>query len=122
MRNARFWGVLLWLFSFQMFVATSGGMLGKYIWLDVVTGLVMFMVSCWILGQDLPGGNEMALASALLLVLTASAVLTFRIYDQVPWKWWDTMTIVAAPQVAVLAISCLLASRRNSADNLQLNC
>lgn len=122
LRNARFWGVILWVFSLQVFMATSGGKLGQNIWLDVATGVTMFAVASYFLGYGLSGSGNLAFASVFLLIAVASALITFRVYDQTPYRWFDMMTIVAGPQMFISAIGCLQASRRYRADNTQLNC
>ncbi len=120
LKNARFWGLLLWLFSLQVFMATSGGMLGENIWLDIATGVGMFTVAAFLLGYSLPEGSQLSFASVFLLIAAASAVITFRVHEVTPYRWYDLMTIVAAPQVFVMGIAGLLAVRRSVADNTRL--
>jgi len=116
LRNARFWGVILWVFSLQVFVATYGGRLGENIWLDVATGVVMFMVASFFLGYSLSGSGQVFFVSVFLLIAVDSALITFRVYDQTPYRWYDLMTIVAGPQMFIMSIGCLLASRRRLAQ------
>jgi hypothetical protein len=119
-RSMRLGGIILWLFSFQVFAATSGGLLAKYLWLDIGSVLLMFMTACYLLGHSLPGSNNLALPSVLGLIVIASALMTVRFCNQLPYHWYDLMIVVSAPQVVALAISFGLSHRRYH-KQLQLN-
>ncbi|OGY42524.1 MAG: hypothetical protein A2Y82_04130 [Candidatus Buchananbacteria bacterium RBG_13_36_9] len=122
MRNARFWGVLLWVFSLQVFVCTSGGKLGENIWLDVATGVIMFMAASFLLGYSLPGSGQVYFVSVILLIVVAIALMTIRSLGRTPYEWWDMMIVVAGPQAFVAAMGFILVSHRHRANNTQLNC
>ncbi len=112
LRNTRLFGILLWLFAFQTFAATSGGYLANHLWLDISAGLLMFMAACLLLGFSLPGSNDLAMPSMLILIFMASLMLTARIGGHLSYKWYDLMIVMAAPQVVVLAISFWVANHR----------
>lgn len=120
-RISRLMGVILWLFSLNLFVATYGGRLAKNPWLDIALGLGMFMTACYLLGDSLPGSSDLKHALVLLLILMSSALLTARINGRTQFQWYDMMVIVAAPQVVAMIIGYLLAYRRQP-HSTPLNC
>ena len=120
--NVRFWGVLVWLFAFQIFAATGSGFLNEHIWLNMGTVVSMFMVAAFLLGYSLPESNALSFASIFLLIAAASALMTVRFYELTPYYWYDLMTIIAAPQVFVMAIAGLLATRRQVVNDMQHIC
>jgi len=115
LKNPRFIGIMVWLFAFHVFAATSGGLLAQNPWLDVGTGLFMFTIAAFLLGQSLPLDSGLVHVIVLLIV-AASGLLTLRIYGQVPYRWYDLMTIMAGPQMFVMAIGFWLGNRRHLSD------
>lgn len=119
MRNSRVWGTILWLFSFHVFVATSGGgKLGQNIWLDIATGVIMFTAAAYLLGMSLSYSEQFSFVVVIMLIAVSSALITFNVYEQSPYRWFDMMTIVAAPQMMAMAIGSLLAFRRQTTDDV----
>jgi len=114
--NFRFWGIVLWLFAFNVFAATSGGLLAKYIWLEVVTAIGLFSVASYFLGRSLSWKDQVGYVIMLMFIVVASAMLTLRVNGHLPYPWYDTMTIVAAPQMLVMVIGFWLANRRDLAE------
>ncbi|MFC1598964.1 hypothetical protein ACFL2U_03095 [Patescibacteria group bacterium] len=114
----RFWGIILWLFAFNVFAATSGGLLAQNPWLDVGTALVMFSVATFMLGQGLHWNSDLSHIIVLLLIVAASGLLTMRIYGQVNYRWFDLMTVMAAPQMVAMAIGFWLRTRYELAEPL----
>ena len=114
--STRFWGVCLWLFAFNVFVVTSGGLLAQNPWLDVGTALVMFSVATFMLGQSLHWNSDLRQILVLLLIVAASGLLTMRIYGHVQYRWFDLMTVMAAPQMVAMVIGFWLGNRRELAD------
>ncbi len=109
-------GVLLWLFSFQVFAFTKGGMLAQHPWLDAGSALAMFTVAAAMLGYSLSLKDDLNYASMLFLIVVASGMLTIRINGQAPYPWYDLMIVMAAPQVFFAAIAFRLGTRRELAD------
>ncbi len=116
LRISRLMGVLLWLFSFQVFALISQSMPAQNFWLDVGTALGMFVVAAFVLGLSLTDNSDLSYVSTLFLVVVASAVMTFRFLGQTPYVWYDLMIIMAAPQVMALAIGFSLTTRQSRAD------
>jgi len=114
--SLRFWGVVVWLVAFQVFAATSGGLLIQHFWLDVGTAVGMFTLAAFLLGLSLPLKDDLSYLIVLLLIVTASALLTANFYQQMPYPWYDLMIVMAAPQVFFLAIGFWLGTRQEFAD------